>query len=134
MDGREKGEGVWRLGESFAHLCEDGQTIPIPVGENFWSQDVGNLPAGRLVCLFEMTANWTVWEMHPNGDEWIYLMSGKVSFILDQQDGEQRQELQPGYFTIIPKGIWHNADVIEPGQAIFVTLGEGTKHRPREGA
>ena len=39
--------------------------------------------------------------------------------------------LPPGEFAVVPKGIWHTADVIEPGEALFVTAGEGTSHRPR---
>jgi hypothetical protein len=39
--------------------------------------------------------------------------------------------LGPGDYAINPPGSWHTADVAEPVTALFITVGEGTSHRPR---
>ena len=31
---------------------------------------------------------------------------------------------------VVPRGEWHTARVLEPTEAIFVTRGAGTEHRP----
>ena len=33
--------------------------------------------------------------------------------------------------SINPPGVWHTADVHEPGEALFITPGRGTEHEPR---
>ena len=126
--GRDK---AWALGENFAHLSENGDVLPVPVGADFWSNEIDRLPAGRLVSIFDMSGNWDHWEMHPKGDEWIYLLSGALTLILQQPAGDLRQEVTAGQFAIIPRGIWHTADVRKAGKAIFITLGDETDHRPR---
>jgi hypothetical protein len=39
--------------------------------------------------------------------------------------------LEAGQAVVNPRGVWHTVDVHEPGQALFVTPGRGTEHRPR---
>lgn len=40
-------------------------------------------------------------------------------------------QLHAGQAAINPRGVWHTADVHEPGSALFITPGRGTEHRPR---
>jgi len=42
----------------------------------------------ELVSLYEFDSDWTTWEMHPHGDEVVMLMSGEMTLILQQQNGE----------------------------------------------
>ena len=86
---------------------------------------------GRLVCVFHQGATWDTWERHPAGEEVVVLLSGRVDLI-QEIDGEHRRlELRPGEATINPAGVWHTADVLEPGDGLFITPGRGTEHRPR---
>ena len=39
--------------------------------------------------------------------------------------------LGPGDYAINPPGVWHTADVDGTALALFITVGEGTTHRPR---
>ena len=39
--------------------------------------------------------------------------------------------LGPGDHAIDPPGAWHTADVDGSALALFITVGEGTTHRPR---
>jgi mannose-6-phosphate isomerase-like protein (cupin superfamily) len=86
---------------------------------------------GRLVTWFEMAEDWTSWEVHPAGEEVVLCVSGR--FRLHQElDGETTTvEIGAGEYVINPPGAWHTADVIEPGNGLFITPGKGTTHRPR---
>jgi len=121
----------WRLGEAFAHLTAEGTVLPIPVGPDFWTQGVQSLPPGSLVSLMPCGSDWSHWEMHPAGDEFIFQLSGAVTLILEEKAGPHRLSLNTREFAIVPKGIWHTCDIREPGEALFITPGEGTGRRPR---
>jgi mannose-6-phosphate isomerase-like protein (cupin superfamily) len=61
----------------------------------------------------------------------VVLLSGRVD-VIQEVDGEHRTvALRPGQAMINPRGVWHTADVHEPGQGLFITPGLGTEHRPR---
>lgn len=69
-------------------------------------------------------------EMHPDGDELLYLLSGRVTAVLEE-DGEERvTELEPGQAFVVPRGTWHRVLIREPSQILFVTPGPGGEHRP----
>jgi mannose-6-phosphate isomerase-like protein (cupin superfamily) len=74
-------------------------------------------------------------ELHPDGDELLYVISGRVEVILDDGDetavGTERVEtLGPGEAFIVPKGTWHRVHVVEPSHFLHVTPGPGGAHRP----
>jgi mannose-6-phosphate isomerase-like protein (cupin superfamily) len=86
---------------------------------------------GRMVCVFPQSETWTSWERHPAGEEVVVLLSGRVD-VIQEIDGEHhRVMLLPGQAMINPRGVWHTADVHEPGQGLFITPGRGTEHRSR---
>jgi mannose-6-phosphate isomerase-like protein (cupin superfamily) len=86
---------------------------------------------GRLVLLGELTESWDSWERHPAGEEVVAVLSGRADLI-QEIDGEHRRvELRAGQAVINPPGVWHTADIHETGQALFITPGLGTEHRPR---
>jgi len=72
-----------------------------------------------------------VWECHPQGEELIILIDGEMVLILERDGGEERVPLRAGEFAVVPKGVWHTADVKVPGRAIYITPGEGTQNRER---
>jgi mannose-6-phosphate isomerase-like protein (cupin superfamily) len=77
-----------------------------------------------------MTADWPHWEMHPAGDEIVYQLSGAMDLVLDETSGERVVSLQPHRGCIVPRGVWHRGLLRAPGEALFITRGKGTKHRP----
>ncbi len=91
----------------------------------------GQGDGGRLVCAFPQAASWTSWERHPAGAELVLLVSGRVDLIQDVDGEHRRVELRPGMAVVNPAGVWHTADVHEPGEALFITPGRGTEHKPR---
>ncbi len=124
--------GPWKLGETFANLTDDGSVTPVPVDADFWTSGVEQLAPGRLVSYFQNEADWTNWEMHPKGDEWIFLLSGVMVLILEEGTSIKKLRFSGGEFTIVPKGVWHTADIIEAGASLFITPGEGTRHKIRQ--
>ena len=67
-------------------------------------------------------------EVHPDGDEVLYVMSGRLRVIGDSAPDEPI-ELGPDQACIIPKGEWHRVHVLEPAHFIHITPGPNGDHR-----
>ncbi|MDR7335819.1 cupin [Roseateles asaccharophilus] len=102
-------------------------------GGEFWSQPEERLNAlGRdwLMSEFTCDADWGSWEMHPNGDEFVYLLEGDIEFLLETAEGVVTQRISGRGAVVVPRGTWHTAKVFLPSRMFFITLGAGTEHRP----
>jgi quercetin dioxygenase-like cupin family protein len=70
--------------------------------------------------------------MHPSGDEVVICVEGRIVLLQQLPDGsEETIELGPGDYAVNGPGVWHTADVDGPATALFITVGEGTQHKPR---
>ena len=69
-------------------------------------------------------------EVHPDGDEVLFLISGRVNVVLEDQDPPRQVELSPGQALIVPRGVWHRVLLVEPSQILHITPGPGGEHRP----
>jgi len=69
-------------------------------------------------------------EMHPDGDELLYLISGRLTVVLEDQEPPRQVEMTPGQALIVPRGVWHRVLLGEPSQLVHVTPGPGGEHRP----
>jgi mannose-6-phosphate isomerase-like protein (cupin superfamily) len=117
-------------------LRPDGSAEKLPVGPDFWpnliSGKLGDFHNEYLVTTSSFDQNWSNWEVHPNGDEIVVLMSGAVDFILETAEGERTVEVrQPGDYAFVPRGVWHTANPLQPATMLFITAGEGTNIRQR---
>jgi mannose-6-phosphate isomerase-like protein (cupin superfamily) len=107
-------------------------------GDAFWAAlGRGEVPTGAeavvggwLVAAFPVTDTWDTWEVHPQGDEIVFLLAGEVDLVLDLADGPVVVRLTAGRAVVVPAGAWHTAVVRTPGMALHVTYGAGTDHRP----
>jgi mannose-6-phosphate isomerase-like protein (cupin superfamily) len=68
-------------------------------------------------------------EMHPDGDEVLYLISGKVRVVFLDSD-EEDVEVRPGDGLVVPKGTWHRVDIVEPSEIVYLTPGPNNQFRP----
>jgi mannose-6-phosphate isomerase-like protein (cupin superfamily) len=68
-------------------------------------------------------------EVHPDGDEVLYVISGALSITTDSNPGESLR-LGPGDACIIEKGEWHQVHVLEKTQLLHITPGPNGDHRP----
>lgn len=126
---------AYKLLDTYVHLGDSHVATPLEVNESFWpdltSGKFDHLGPGRLVSFYQFDSDWDSWEVHPNGDEFVFLFSGSMDFVLDLPEGHTTVPLRtPGEFLLVPRGTWHTARVLAPSSALFVTDGEGTDHRP----
>jgi len=119
--------------ETYVHLGPGGSAETVPGGEGFWSlpeADLDRFGSGWLVTEFEFSSDWPSWEMHPEADEFVYLLSGAALLLLEEAGGLREVPLRQRAAAVVPKGVWHTARVGEPSRMLFVTRGRGTRHRP----
>lgn len=69
-------------------------------------------------------------EMHPDGDELLFLVSGHVSVLLEEEGGPRMLEVRPGQAVVVPRGVWHRVVPNEASQLVHITPGPGGEHRP----
>jgi mannose-6-phosphate isomerase-like protein (cupin superfamily) len=120
------------LETSYVVLADGPAAKRIEVGPDFWQTiDQRHDLAGRLVGVFRYDGDWKSWEMHPDGDEIVMLLSGAIDLVLDEKGGERIVELRDRAAAIVPRGVWHTANVPAAGEALHVTRGDGTRHRAR---
>jgi len=68
-------------------------------------------------------------EMHPDGDEVLYLISGSARVVFTD-DPLADIEMKPGDGLVVPKGLWHRVDILEPCQIVYLTPGPNNQFRP----
>lgn len=132
------------LSQTYVHIEDNGRASPVPVTDDFWAllstgggdrEDIRRIAAGGwMVGTFPCTETWSQWEMHPDGEEIVVLLSGSVDFVLEEPAGERLIELRGRSTVVVPRGAWHRAIVHEPGEMLHITFGRGTEHRPLEAA
>jgi mannose-6-phosphate isomerase-like protein (cupin superfamily) len=118
---------------TFVHLPDGPAAALLEVTPDFWEK-LGtrrDLHAGRLVSAYRFSEDWTSWERHPAGDELVFQLSGAMDVVIEEAGGERSVPLRGRTALVVPRGAWHTARVLEPTEALFVTRGEGTEHRPR---
>ena len=130
--------GAKNLHERFVHLGlgATAEAQPPYSGIDWYADYAARTAAdgadGRLVALHAFSAPWDSWEMHPHGAEVVVCTQGTITLIQDiPGQGHVATRLQPGEYAINPPGVWHTADADGPAEALFITAGLGTAHRPR---
>ncbi len=92
-------------------------------------RDYAGFAGHVLIAEHAFSEPWPGWEMHPHGDEMVYLLSGDTDFVLWIDNAETVVRLsEPGHYVVVPKGVWHCARPHAPSRLLFVTPGEGTRH------
>lgn len=140
-DSTPKSFASFDLSGTYVHLEDGGVALPVEVTETFWqelmtgearSDGVARIAAGDgwLVTANRFERDTPMWEMHPEGDELLLMLSGALDVVFDGADGERAVELRAGSACRVPRGTWHRLVVREPGLMLGVTRGKGTQHRP----
>jgi mannose-6-phosphate isomerase-like protein (cupin superfamily) len=126
--------GPLDFSSTYLRLRADASIEPLTVDATLWqritSGQLGDFHNEFLIACGSCDADWPMWEMHPNGDEIVCLLSGSVTFLLQEATGFQALDLDTsGEYVLVPKGIWHAAKTRGPCRMLFITPGEGTQHR-----
>ena len=69
-------------------------------------------------------------EMHPDRDEFLYVMSGRLR-VTGEASSADLLELGPGAACIVKKGEWHQVEVLEKTQLLHMTPGPNGEHREK---
>ncbi|MCZ6855322.1 MAG: cupin domain-containing protein [Gammaproteobacteria bacterium] len=92
--------------------------------------EFGTFAGHLLISRFDFDEPWPTWEIHPHGDEFVYLLSGDVDFVLRTGEGDKTIHVdKPGSYVVVPKGTWHTARPHSPTTMLFVTPGEDTQNK-----
>ena len=122
-----------RLASPFVVTDPAQNAVALDVGNRFRSdldEKYGDFAGHSLISCFSFEERWPTWEVHPAGDEFVYLLEGDVDMTLAMPDGDETVRLsEPGSFVIVPRGIWHTAAPHTPTRMLFVTPGQGTENR-----
>lgn len=130
-------DGPLKLSENWVHLGLGATAEPQPPfdGMEWYARYTAEHQAdgaeARLVAMHTFSANWDVWEMHPQGSEMVLCTGGTMTLIQEVDGAEIRTTISKGEYTINPPGVWHTADVDGEAEALFITAGVGTQHRER---
>jgi mannose-6-phosphate isomerase-like protein (cupin superfamily) len=111
-------------------LAPDGSGTSKAVGDRFYQEldeEFGGFAGHVLIQRFSFDADWPTWEMHPAGDEFVYLLEGDTDFVLKEGALERTVRVsEPGSYVVVPKGAWHTARPHVMTTLLFVTPGAGT--------
>lgn len=120
------------LVNTYIHLSANGRADEIVIDGDFRTNADSRkeLREGRLMGAVRITTDISHWEMHPEGEEILYLVSGALDVVLQEESGDRTVELRDGGVCIVPRGVWHTQIVHAPSELVFVTPGRGTQHRP----
>ena len=121
--------------ETYVHMRGDDRSATVAVSPEFWPDVMSGkrMLDGRLLMSFRTSEDTPHWEMHPAGEELIYLTTGAMKIILEDADGEQTCDLRAGEACLIPPGVWHRFLIGEPVEILAITAGVGTQHRALAG-
>ncbi len=120
------------LKNNFAVIDSGLRLVPVTVGPTMYAEldrDFALFKRCILVSEHSFERDWDTWEMHPAGDELLYLLDGRVRLIFRRAGEDQVIDLtQRGTWAAVPKGTWHTAKVATFARLLFITPGEGTEN------
>jgi hypothetical protein len=105
--------GAIDLKRTYLHFTQAHGIDPYDAGAQFWDDLMSERLrlTGRLVgCMRMSNGRLDHRERHPAGDEFLLLLSGEVTIVLDEAQGQRRVRLQAAEAFVVPKGVWHLRD------------------------
>lgn len=79
---------------------------------------------GSHIGACSITGVSPVWEMHPNTDEWFYILEGEFEITLLNGDTPQRVVVEAGATFVVPQGIWHKPGAPKGSKFMYFTPGQ----------
>lgn len=129
--------GPYPLDDVRMIIGPDAAVTPKPVTESFYQEldtEFAGFKGHILVQTGEFSEPWPTWEIHPHGDELVYLLYGDTEFVLWNDGVEQTLRVdEPGQLVVVPRNTWHTARPHAATKLLFITPGEGTLNAERPG-
>ncbi len=122
------------LQDNCIYLAQDGAMRCYAKTAEFFRSAGRNpeLKDGRTLALYHVNGphdvHYPVWEMHPQGDELLILVSGALSVEFRGGETARTAPLSPQAACIVPAGVWHRLIVHEPSVLIAITARSNTVH------
>lgn len=116
----------------YVNLDHAGVAQVLEGGEAFWAQspqELDRLGKGWLVAEFLFQHDWPTWEMHPEGDELVYVLEGSATLLLEEAGEVRRITVDGPGLVVVPRGVWHTAQIHRPSRFLHITRGQGTELR-----
>lgn len=123
---------VLQPSERYLLLGMEGAVATLSGGPGFWEQtpaELDRLGQQWMVAEFMFQHDWPTWERHPDGDELVYVLEGSATLLLDHDGEVSRMTVDAPGLVVIPRGIWHTAQIHRPCRFLQVTRGRGTELR-----
>lgn len=121
------------LESTFVTFADDGAALPVKFSRKLFRSGEGRM-AGVFHARHRDDVHPAMWEVHPAGDEVLYLLSGAMDLILDEPKGERRVRLRAGEACVVPRAVWHRLLLRRPGRLLFITPRSGSELRPVDAA
>ena len=122
------------LGSTYLAIGDDGVATPIEITPAFWVELTSGqrrLPGRWLMGAGPARESPPNWDLHPEGECLIVLLSGSIDVIQETDGGDRTVELrQPGDSCFTPRGVWHRQIVHAPSERVFLVAGSSTQMRP----
>jgi len=122
------------LQSTFIVVEPNQSIIPINVTPTFFQdldKNFGNFQDRLLISCLSFDKDWPSWEIHPHGDEIVYLLLGEAEMIIKKDNNQETIFInKPGSYIIIPKATWHTAKIKVPTTMLFITPGQDTENKP----
>lgn len=71
-----------------------------------------------------ITGESPVWEMHPDTDEFFYILEGQFEITLLDSDSPSKHSVSANSCFVVPKGIWHKPAAPNGCKFIYYTPGQ----------
>ena len=78
---------------------------------------------GNHVGACSITGSSPVWEMHPDTDEFFYILDGEFEITLLKEKSSEHVVVPAGSTVVIPKGLWHKPSAPNGSKFIYLTPG-----------
>lgn len=95
------------------------------------------LPDGLLLGAFQISCDVDthpqMWEMHPEGDEILVMLTGALEVAYTGEHGSGTCSLEANHGIAMPRGVWHRLELRQPGVLLTLTPLQGTRHSDKPG-
>ena len=71
----------------------------------------------------DITGTSPVWEMHPDTDEFFYIVEGNFEMTLLTNAGQEHHAAGAGSCFVVPRGVWHKPAAPTGAKFLFYTPG-----------
>ena len=119
-----------RLASNFVVLNDEFKADTVEVTPELYERlddEYKEIAGHLLISSYAFDDDWSTWEVHPAGDEFVILVSGDADLVLARDDGDETIRMtEPGTFVIVPQNTWHTAKIRRHSVMMFITPGEGT--------